>query len=290
MTSAALVLALLAALGGTRQTPASRRAGSRGAVFTATEYAFQGPATLPAGSTTLQLVNRGRAAHQGQLVRVAAGHTAAEAVRALAAGESADWLLPAGGFGPVAPGGTARLTLPLAAGSYLLYCALPGADGVADAGKGMITTFTVSQGGAASADTGSAVALLTVSDRGFRFQRILRVGGEDQPMEGRLMPSPLASGTRIIELQNFGPTAHEIQVVRAESPRTVREFVAWLYGGQRGPAPARQFGGVATLPPGMKVRLQVVLAPGAYWVFCTIRHRSVSRGFEVGELTEFVVR
>lgn len=290
MTRLAAALTLLAALADARQAPPGpRRAGQRLAVFTATEYAFQGPAALPAGRTTLRLVNRGRLVHQGQLVRVLGGHSAQEARQALAAGQGAEWLMPAGGFGAIAPGETGRVTLQLFPGPYVLYCALSTGDGRVHADLGMVFTFTADDAAGAVAESASVLAVLTVSDFGFRFQRTFRVRGRQLPIEARLLGTPLPPGEAAFEIENLGPSPHEIQILRTDSTETVRGFADWLSGGQRGRSPGRPLGGTAALAPGMKVRLQLTLTPGTYWLYCPVRHRRTSRGFEVGEVSEFIV-
>lgn len=282
---------LAAATTGLAQTPAPAPTPPRAATFIATEYAWQGPAVVPPGPVTLRMVNRGRETHQGQLARIVGRHTSQEALTALRAGRRVDWLLAWGGFGAVAPGETARLAVELPPGPYLIYCAHPDADGRIHGDRGMVTGFTVGGPAVSAGHAGSIAAVLAIADlTGFRFQRTLRVRGEELPIEARHLGYPLAAGDRAIEIENLGPSTHQVQLLRSDSMPSLRGFTDWLEGGQRGPAPARALGGVGAMPPGMKLRMPVTLTPGIYWLYCPTRHRRGVRGYEVGELVQFVVR
>src|SRR3989454_9247921 len=58
--------------------PASQAAGPNVVTITATDYAFSAPDTIPAGLTTLRLVNRGKELHHASLVRLGDGKTIAD--------------------------------------------------------------------------------------------------------------------------------------------------------------------------------------------------------------------
>src|SRR5512142_339312 len=74
--------------------PAGRVPGGSVVRVIATEYRFELPATLPAGPTTLELVNRGKRAHHLALLRLPAGKTLAELRAALArGGAEPKWVL-----------------------------------------------------------------------------------------------------------------------------------------------------------------------------------------------------
>lgn len=97
-------------------------AGTAGAVeVTMTEFAFELPATLPAGETTFRVVNAGLAPHQFALTPLVAG------------GDS--YLADSG---DLAAGETVELTADLEPGTYDLTCHIPG-----HAQAGMTTTIEV---------------------------------------------------------------------------------------------------------------------------------------------------
>src|SRR6266516_5286675 len=58
--------------------PASQAAAPNVVTITATDYAFSAPDTIPAGLTTLRLVNQGKELHHASLVRLSEGNTIAD--------------------------------------------------------------------------------------------------------------------------------------------------------------------------------------------------------------------
>src|SRR5439155_21864912 len=58
--------------------PAPQAAGPNVVTITATDYAFGAPDTIPAGLTTLRLVNQGKELHHASLVRLGDGKTIAD--------------------------------------------------------------------------------------------------------------------------------------------------------------------------------------------------------------------
>jgi hypothetical protein len=93
---------------------------------TATDFAFRGPDTILAGTTTLQLVNEGKELHHASLVRLSDRETQF-----------------VGGPNTVSPGDTARATVTLEPGSYVVVCWIPSGDGVLHVMKGMMHSLIV---------------------------------------------------------------------------------------------------------------------------------------------------
>src|SRR2546430_14263973 len=120
----------------TRQRPPATR--SSVVTITATDYAFSGPDTIPAGLATLRLVNAGKEPHQAGLVRVDSGKSSAAVEAAMkASGPPPAWVAFVGGPDVVLPGDTANSTQPLTAGRYFLVCFFPSPDGKLHLEKGM---------------------------------------------------------------------------------------------------------------------------------------------------------
>src|SRR5512146_3597871 len=64
---------------------------------TATDYAFDAPASIPAGYTTIRVVSNGKEVHQAALVRLEQGKTLADVQAALKqAGPPPAWVVDAG--------------------------------------------------------------------------------------------------------------------------------------------------------------------------------------------------
>jgi hypothetical protein len=64
------VVASTAALAGDQQSPAARRGGDESVVFVAHDYGFMGPDRLPAGLTTVRIVNEGQDLHHIQFLKL----------------------------------------------------------------------------------------------------------------------------------------------------------------------------------------------------------------------------
>ena len=115
------------------------------------EFAYEGvPATLPAGKTTLKVVNGGEQFHNMQVRRVNEDGITAEQVRQLLHGTPQPITLTfsgAGGMGELEPGDSGWATLDLEPGVYTLICLVFDQSG-GSVGKlhfelGMNHTFTV---------------------------------------------------------------------------------------------------------------------------------------------------
>ena len=79
LASAALLLSAAACTkGDARENTAAARTTANVVTITASDFAFQAPASIPAGLTTINLVNRGPELHHVQLVKIAEGHTVQE--------------------------------------------------------------------------------------------------------------------------------------------------------------------------------------------------------------------
>src|SRR5881392_3749457 len=128
--------------------PAPRAAAPNVVTLTATDYAFAVPDTIPAGLTTLRLVNQGKELHHASLVRLGDGKTIADFRAGLDAAMKnhtppPPWIAFAGGPNAVTVGDTAWATQALEPGSYVLVCWIPSADGAPHIMKGMLRPIAV---------------------------------------------------------------------------------------------------------------------------------------------------
>jgi len=74
--------------------------------FTAKEFAFEGPDTIPAGLTMIHLTDAGQQLHHVQLIKLEQGKTFADyqaAVKDMTSGPPPAWAVPYGGVNPPAP-------------------------------------------------------------------------------------------------------------------------------------------------------------------------------------------
>lgn len=221
--------------------------------MTAKDYAFDGPAQIAAGSVTLQLKNEGKEVHQAQLVRLEGGKTAQDLMAAMKQhGPPPDWMKFVGGPNAAAPGHEVSATSVLEPGNYAWLCFIPSPDGVMHAAKGMVRPFEVT-----AAPAGAATALpetditVTLVDYDFQFSE------------------PLTAGKHRIMIENAGPQAHELVMVKLPPGKTIKDFAAWAES-MKGPPPAEPVGGVGVLEQGMRATFSADLAAGDYGLICFV--------------------
>jgi uncharacterized cupredoxin-like copper-binding protein len=248
----AAVLALTAAGACAPKAPA----GPNVVTLTASEYTFTGPDTIPAGLTTIKLVNAGKELHHAMLVRLGDGHTVAEfqaGMQAMMAhpGPAPAWVIFSGGPNADTPGDTSNVTEMLQAGTYVVLCVIPGADGVPHVAKGMIRTLVVAPSTAAAVAEPAADVTMKLVEYGFQLSR------------------PLAAGTTAIRVENAGQQPHEVVVAAMLPGKSAKDFVEWEMGGEKGPPPTGNWlGGVGAVMPGAHATFSLALTPGTYLVLC----------------------
>ncbi len=218
---------------------------------TATDFKLDLPASIPAGSVTIHLVNHGKEIHQAQLVRLEEGKTAADLQAAMKqSGPPPSWMKFAGGPTAAAPGQEATSTQVLTPGQYVAICAIPSPDGVPHVMKGMVQPFEVTGGTA-------AVALPAASDT----VRLVDYAFEQS--------RPLPAGHHTILIDNAGPQPHEIVLLKLAPGKSVEDFGTWATtGGMQGPPPAMPAGGLAVIDSGGNAVLEADLSPGEYGLIC----------------------
>ena len=223
--------------------------------FTATDFAFDGPAEIEAGMTTFVFTNEGETFHHLQLVKLPDGMSFAEFEAALANMEPGaappSWFRGVGGVNPPPPDGPARATMMVEAGEYAVLCVVDTPDRVPHIMKGMIQPLTVRPA------TGSAAALpeadleLTLVDYAFAFS--------EQP----------TSAHRTIRVTNAAGQDHEIALFRLLPGKTMDDVGAWA-ATYDGPAPMEAIGGVPAISPGQTMNFDVELTPGNYVAICFV--------------------
>jgi hypothetical protein len=111
----------------------------------ATDYAFEAPATAKAGSVAIELTNNGREPHEANILKLAAGATVEQALKALAPGAPAGPppFTPMGGAQAVVPGQRTQVLATLDKGDYVLICFIPDATGTPHFAKGMVRALKV---------------------------------------------------------------------------------------------------------------------------------------------------
>lgn len=83
-------------------------------------------------------------------------------------------------------------------------------------------------------------------------------------------PATIPSGLTTFRLVNRGPSLHHIQLVRLDSGKTVKDFVAALRAGGPPPSWAIMVGGPNPPQPGSSTNATVMLTPGKYAITCLV--------------------
>jgi plastocyanin len=259
---------------GTREAYAQAPAAAPNLVtVTAREFAFGAPSTIPAGATTVRLVNEGKEMHHVQLIRVDAGHTVAELMGlAKTEGEPMPaWAKFVGGPNVHAPGAHSEATMVLEAGEYALVCFIPSADGVPHIAKGMVKPLTVVPATEATA-VGTADVTMTLRDYAFEIA------------------PEITAGKRTIEVVNAAAQPHEAFVAKLAPGKTPQDLLAWIQT-QQGPPPALPLGGTSFLSTGERNQITGDFTPGEYVLLCFVPDAGDGRPHVAhGMVRQFTVR
>ncbi len=214
---------------------------------TATDYAFTAPDTLPAGLTTIHLMNEGKEAHHLVLLRLQEGQTIAD-FQKMMAGPPPTGMMLVGGPNPAIPAGSAEATINLKPGNYVMFCVIPGPDGQPHVMKGMVRPLTVTASTTTVAEPVADVTL-KLSDYAFDFS------------------TPLTAGHHVIRVEDAGPQPHELVLVKLDSAKTVEQFAQWTEK-MTGPPPGTFLSGVTPMTAGEAAFITVDLTPGSYGLLC----------------------
>jgi len=237
------------------------------------DYAYDMPATIPAGLTTFVLRNEGTQGHHLQLARVDAGKSMADVHAALlAGGAEPKWMHAVGGpNSPVPGGGETNGTVILEPGSYVAYCTIPAADGKSHFTKGMMKSVTVSPSSRAHQVLPASDIAVTLSDYSFTLSHA--------PTRGH----------HVIAVTNNGTQPHELILSQLAPGKHVTDFDHWIDSPATEP-PVRPFGGTTDISPGETMIIQVDFVPGRYSLLCRVRDAHDGKPHSKhGMMKEFVV-
>jgi uncharacterized cupredoxin-like copper-binding protein len=222
----------------------------------ASDFAYDIPATVPAGMTTFKLVNAGPNLHHMIVARIDSGKTFADAAAAFAKpGPPPAWLTPVGGPNVPEPNAETNGTLDLQAGEYVVFCMVDIPGGVPHVAKGMLKQLTVTPATGAPAAAPVADVTLTLKDYQFQFSK------------------PLTAGAHTIEIIVAPGQPHEFELVKLAPGKTMNDFMKEMEAIMKGgPPPATMsgtaIGGMAPGVAGTKQYFTVDLTPGEYFLIC----------------------
>jgi hypothetical protein len=223
--------------------------------FTASDFTFEGPASIESGMVTFVLTSASETWHHLQLVRLTEGMSIEDFQARLATLQPGaplpSWFVDAGGVNPPGPGQSARATLMVEPGEYAVLCVVDTPDHVPHVMKGMIQPLTVTAAAGAPAPLPAGDLGLTLVDYAFSFA------------------APPTAGTHAIRVVNGASQSHEIALFRLLPGKTIDDVMAWgaTYAG---PPPMTALGGVPAIRPGQEAVFEVNLTPGEYVALCFV--------------------
>ena len=221
--------------------------------FNAADFSYTGPDTIPAGVTTIRLINGGKEPHHIFTVKLNEGKTAQDLMTAMAAPNATwpAWAVETGGPNAAEPGKTVAATVPMEAGNYVIFCVIPGPDGVPHVAKGMMRNLTVVPAAATAVAAPEPTADITMKLVDYGFE----------------LSTPLTAGRHTIRFDNSAPQSHEVVLVKLNPGSTIQD---WLAAAEKmsGPLPGQLMDGISGLSPGKHGYATVDLTPGEYGLVC----------------------
>ena len=271
----AVIAVLIAVVGlGTLATesadaaPAHHRAKVPTVVVNATDFAFDGPASIKAGTVKIVVEQHGSEPHQAGLVKLKGNATGPEWVAALA--RSFDDAAQVGTFVPgpntSSPGHHSAVTVDLHAGRYLIVCLIPSPDGTPHVVKGMMRDLTV-----------------TGKERRIHLPKTHTV----KLTEYHFMPPKHLHAGETVTVENHGGEAHEMVVVKLKPGKTVKDLLQWdrpVFQPEPFPQPYEDVTGTTVMAPGGSARLQLPRHRGRYLLVCFIPNAKNQSHFSLGML------
>jgi hypothetical protein len=212
-------------------------------VIEATEYGYDLPEEIPAGTITFRFTNAGEQPHEYGLVRLDEDQSGDGIKELLVSGED----FPKGttdeaGVPVLSPGLSVGMTREFEAGTYAFYCYLPTPQGAPHVTEGMVATFEATTPPNDSPPPQPEL-VITVDDKGF-----------DVP--------PIEAGSRLVQFRNEGDKKHEFALISFESGKGERDLGKWFESGYQGDPPALFPGGIQAIPPMTSVVMKIDFESG----------------------------
>lgn len=248
--------------------------GDGSVTFVAHDYGFRGPDRLPAGLTTVRIVNEGKDLHHIQFLKLLQGKSAADFRTAIAADPSRlpGWVQYAGGPNAHVPGSQSSAAVNLTEGDYVLMCWIPDKNGVPHVALGMQKALSV-QGGKAL-KVSQPKSTMGIKQVDYQF----------------ILSQPVKSGVQTIEVMNHGNQPHEVVVVKLFPGATVHDVIASFEPGSPRPPQGELVSGITAIEKGERVYFTGEFKPGQYGLICFAPDATDGRPhFLHGMTTEFDV-
>jgi hypothetical protein len=237
--------------------------------ITSNEYGFHMPDSVPAGLVHITLHNAGHDLHEAVLVRFTdtIGTAAAYADSIRAHVDFPSNAEDVGGAALTLPGDSSGVWLRLAPGRYAVLCWK--GDHLT---RGMVHDLRVVATNAAPAAPPIATRELTLVDFAFTLD------------------IPLSPGRHVLHVRNAGREPHEADIFKATSTAGLREYLAWLDGGEHGLPPVAPVAAFGDIFPGREAWVELPVTPGRYFIVCSVPAKADGRPHRKrGMLTELSV-
>lgn len=239
-------------LAGTSPRAADVHTGYASVEFVARDYGFSGPDRIPAGLTTVRILNEGQDFHHIQFMNLLNGKTADDFRAAVAADPAhlPEWVHYAGGPNVHLPGDQASATLNLTEGDYVLTCWIPDKNGVPHVALGMQKALSVQGGKAVKVSSPVPSVVIKQVDYQFSFSKQMK------------------AGLQTIEVVNHGKQPHEAVVVKLSPGATVHDVITSFEPGSSGPPRGELVGGISAIEKGDRVYFTGMFERGRYGLIC----------------------
>ena len=217
----------------------------------AADYAFQAPASIPAGMTRFHLINDGPGLHHLVIIRLDSAKTLADFLAAMKhPGPFPAWAVLAGGPNAPDPHTASDATVDLPQGQYALICFVDVPGGVPHFARGMSAPLTVTPSSGPTAPAPTADVTVTLSDYAFN------------------VTGPLTSAGSHTILVRSGPgQPHELAFIRLNPGKSAADLAKWI-DHMQGPPPGQAIGGATPAAANVPVYFTVTLTPGTYALMC----------------------
>ena len=221
------------------------------ATFSAWEYGFDGPESLPGGQTTVRLRNKGKESHQLQLLKLDEGKSPADLAAALKSsnGSAPPWAKHMGGPNGVSTGNASEATLYLEPGMYVIICGMPGKHHQIHAVLGMQKSLRVLDSNAAPPEFAGNFHMAM-----FEYEFVV--------------VQPLRKGRHTFYVINRGSQIHQAIFIRLNHGASADDALAALQQDNPSGLPGTLIGGMTGLEPGRDGMFTTELTPGRYAIMC----------------------
>lgn len=273
-----LLMGMTAAACGGKTPAVEETIGQHELTITAIGTGWDAPEAIPAGWTSISLVNNSDGMRQAAFLRLDDGKTMDDVMAAVQAGMEgpAPWMIPYGGVSAVMPGETRAVTANLPAGQYIVIDPVPTPEGVPGMALGYFMPLTVEESDIVTAAPEADVTVELI-DYGFNYEQ-----------------TAITPGRKLVKVSNRGPQeAHELVVVKLDEGASIEEFLgAFAPDAAGGPPPGQFVAGTAAFDLAAENYLEIELEEGATYGIVCFTPSSVHGGsphFAHGMVEQFTV-